>query len=82
MKAVICSLVAICALLMVLASSAIAGGVKPTTPRASEYIEVHCLVGGEDVLFNRPAAAAFSGQTQAQTNYDLHHEEQCSVVAP
>ena len=81
MKLFLVSLVAACALIMALAGSAFA--VQPTTPRASEYIEVHCLpVGEPDTLFNRPALAAFDGQTVAQANYSLHHEEQCFVVVP
>lgn len=80
MKRFLVSLVAACALMIALAGSAFA--VQPTTPRASEYIEVHCLVGGQEVLFNRPALAALDGQTRAQAAYNLHHEEECFVVGP
>ena len=76
MKTVLCSLVAICALMMVLASSVFAA--QPTTPRASEYIEVFC----DGHFFNRPASTSFEGQTKAQASYNLHHEEQCVVVVP
>ena len=79
-KTLLCSLLAVCALMMALTSSALAGGIRETTPRADDYISVSCQ--DPPVLFTRSDVNSFFGQDRAQYVYNLKHEEQCSVNEP
>jgi hypothetical protein len=76
-KTLLCSLLAVCALMMALTSSALAGGIRPTTPRADEYISVSCQE--PPVLFTRSDVNSLGGQERAQYVYNLKHEETCFV---
>ena len=76
-KTLLCSLLAVCALMMALTSSALAGGIRPTTPRADDYISVFCQQ--PPVLFTRSDLNSLGGQERAQYVYNLKHEETCFV---
>ncbi len=77
LKTLLCSLLAVCALMMAFAGSALAGGIRPTTPRADEYISVSCQE--PPVLFTRSDVNSRGGQERAQYVYNLKHEETCFV---